>query len=100
MSKSTDPKKSDFRDLFKYHQIFCDILRELGLDEEKGPVPLQAWEGIAQAVADYSGYRVSIQTTVLTPRNEAGYMHLIEYREVAEGQPTFLYKHIIAERTK
>jgi hypothetical protein len=86
-----DPNKNDL--MFEYDAIFCDVLRDLELDEdENGPVPLQVWEGIAQAIADFSGYRISIQAAVFGPINEEGALHLIEEREVASGEPVFFRK--------
>jgi hypothetical protein len=59
---------------------------------KNGPIPLQVWEGVAQAVADFSGYRISIQAAVFGPVNEEGALHLIEEREVASGEPVFFRK--------
>jgi hypothetical protein len=96
------PNKSEVPDLiFKYDLIFCDVLQELGLDEEENsPIALQVWEGIDQAIADFSGYRISIQAAVFGPVNEEGVLHLIEEREVASGEPVFFRKPLATPSTE
>jgi len=96
-----DPNENEVDLLFKYDLIFCDLLQELGLDEEEnGPIPLQVWEGIAQAIADFSGYRISIQAAVFGPVNEKGVLHLIEEPEVASGEPVFSRKALPTPSTE
>src|SRR5262249_6157792 len=46
-----------------------DLVRDLGSPELlDGSVPLEAWMGIAQAMADASGYRVVLEAAVMKER--------------------------------
>ena len=50
----------------EYHVKFAELFAELNLydDGNDGPIPLETWLGIAQAVADASGYRVVLQAAM------------------------------------
>jgi hypothetical protein len=47
--------------LNKLHLFDCD---------NDSPSPLEVWEGVAQAIADYSGYRVVLEAAILEPTTE------------------------------
>jgi len=57
----------------KYYGQFSEILENLGLFSEfagTGPVPLEVWTGIAQALADASGYSVILKAEILDPSRD------------------------------
>jgi len=73
-----------------YHEKFAELLYNLGLLEfdNDGPVPLEVWAGIAQAVADASGCRVILQAHIIEPNGEdPNSGRIVGYREVAVGVP-------------
>ena len=80
----------------KYYSQFSQILENLGLFSEfagTGPVPLEVWTGIAQALADASGYSVILKADILEPIKEApGTCRSVEKRELAKVKPTLFVK--------
>ncbi len=72
-----------------YYFKFCDALSQLGISEDSGPIPLEVWAGLAQALADASGYRVILQASVLKadPENPQIYQR-VAHRDVAIADPT------------
>jgi hypothetical protein len=72
------------------HIRFCEILDKLlGPSEGWGgdPVPLEVWTGIAQALADASGYHFSLQAEILEPiKDSPGTFHSVGRREVAHTE--------------
>ena len=75
----------------EYQDRFAEMLYEIGLFElnNDGLLPLEVWTGIAQAVADASGLRVTLQSHVLEAASADGKSgrRSIGYREVAVGDP-------------
>src|SRR5947207_8619722 len=53
----------------KHYQYFTELFAILGLSELNNgdPVPLEVWIGLAQAIADVSGLKVSFQAATLQP---------------------------------
>jgi hypothetical protein len=65
----------------EYHDKFADILSNFRFEESE---PLEVWKGIAQALADFSGYRVSLQAAVMEPTNDGpNNLKIVSYREIA-----------------
>lgn len=56
----------------KHYCYFAELFAAIGLSEfESGnAVPIEVWLGLAQAIADVSGYRVSFQAAVLEPASK------------------------------
>jgi hypothetical protein len=63
-----------------YHSKFLEILEEVDLFE--GPVPPEVWFGIAQAIADCSGYRLVLQAAILEPTEQPKTYRTVGHREV------------------
>lgn len=80
----------------EYHSKGFEILESLGLLSEfvgTGPVPLEIWTGIAQAVADASGYCVTLKVEILEPlKDTSGIMRSVGQREVVTVEPTSFLK--------
>jgi hypothetical protein len=69
-----------------YYSNFCDLLNRVELSEWHCPVPLEVWTGIAQALADASGYRIVLQAAITEPVNDAPNTHRITgHREIARA---------------
>jgi hypothetical protein len=65
----------------EYHDKFADILSTFRFEESE---PLEVWKGIAQALADFAGYRISLQAVVMEPTNDGtNNFKIVSYREVA-----------------
>ncbi len=65
----------------EYYSKVGGILDELGLFEPNhGPVPPEIWFGIAQAIADASGYRLVLAPPILTSENNQVIRRLRESR--------------------
>jgi len=72
-----------------YYFSFLEFLAELNIPDTDCPIPLQLWTAIAQAFADASGYRVSLQAVMLEPINgEPGSYRTVGHREAASVEPT------------
>jgi hypothetical protein len=72
-----------------YYFAFWELLDRLDLPHSENPVPLTLWVAMAQAFADASGYRISLQGAVLKPRDaEQIEYRIVGYREVAGTEPT------------
>ena len=80
----------------EYHRKGFEILENLGLLSEfvgTGPVPLEVWTGIAQAVADASGYSVTLRAEILEPvKNSPGTSRTVGKRDIAIVEPTSFVK--------
>jgi hypothetical protein len=70
-----------------YHFAFIELLAQLNVPDAYSPIPLELWVAIAQAFADASGYRISLQAAVLE-QTEASDYRVVEHREVAGVEPT------------
>jgi hypothetical protein len=79
----------------EYYFKVVKFLEQAGLSEmhDSDPVPLEAWSGVAQALADVSGYRVTLQTTI-TESVETDHQtyRIIGHREVANADPSLFVK--------
>lgn len=84
-------KKTGDEIRFDYHVRFNEILEQLlGLSEGWGgdPVPLEVWTGIAQALAEASGYHFILQAEILEPiKDSPGMSRAVGRREVAKIEP-------------
>lgn len=79
---------------FKVFKVF-KFLEQAGLSEmhDSDPVPLEAWSGVAQALADVSGYRVILQTTITeSVETDHKTYRIIGHREVANADPSLFVK--------
>jgi hypothetical protein len=80
----------------EHQSQFSEILQNLGLFSEfagTGPVPLEAWIGIAQALADASGYRFTLEAAVVESVKDGSRTSLIVgRREIATVEPTLFVK--------
>ncbi len=72
------------------HSEFNAFLSEkLGFSEEDDPIPLEVCMGIAQGLADASGFRVVLQAAVLEPvEGEPNMLREIGQREVGAANPS------------
>jgi hypothetical protein len=74
-----------------YHFRFWEILDKLGLLSEGcggDPVPLEVWTGIAQALADASGYHFILQAEILEPiKDSPGMYRSVGRREISNIEP-------------
>jgi len=73
-----------------------DVVRDLGSPElVDGSVPLEAWMGIAQAIADASGYRVVLEGAVMKELNDnPGTFQIVGHVEIAAAEPTLFHTDI------
>lgn len=71
-----------------------EIVRDLGTPELiDGSVPIEAWMGIAQAMADASGYRVVLGAAVMKEKDDnPDVFQTVGYVEVAAAEPTVFCK--------
>jgi hypothetical protein len=80
----------------EYYCKGSKILGNLGLFSElesKGPVPLEVWTGIVQALADASGYRIILQAAILEPIEDSpDMMRTVGQREIVTVEPTLFVK--------
>ena len=51
----------------EYYQTFIDFANRLGISERQGIVPMEIWKGLAQALADCSGYTIVLQVDIIVP---------------------------------
>lgn len=72
------------------HTEFNTFLSEqLGFSEEDAPIPLEVCMGIAQGLADASGFRVVIQAAILEPiEGEPNRLQEVGHREVGAADPS------------
>ena len=58
----------------EYRIKFSELFEDLNLHDggHDGPIPLETWMGVAQAMADASGYRVVLQAVIVQPTGGAG----------------------------
>lgn len=89
-------KETGFEVMEEYHVQFGEILENLGLFSGfagTGPVPLEVWTGIAQALADVSGYSVILAAEILEPiKDSLGMSRSVGKREIAKLEPTLFVK--------
>jgi hypothetical protein len=81
----------------QYYLKFCDLLNELNLydDGKDGPITLETWMGIAQAIADASGYTVTLQAALTEPLpNDASTGRITGLRDVAVAEPMLFIKTV------
>jgi len=81
----------------QYYLKFCDLLNELNLydDGKDGPITLETWMGIAQAIADASGYTVTLQAALTEPLpNDASTGRITGWRDVAVAEPMLFIKTV------
>jgi hypothetical protein len=72
-----------------YYFAFFEFLAKINLSDNDCPIPLKLWTAIAQALADASGYRISLQAVMLEPINgEPGSYGFVGHREAASVEPT------------
>lgn len=72
-----------------YYLMFSNVLDQLGVSEDSGSFPPEVWTGLAQAVADASGYRVILQAAVLKVSSEApNISERVAHRDVTIADPT------------
>jgi hypothetical protein len=79
----------------EYHVKFSELFAELNLydDDNDGPIPLEIWLGVAQAVADASGYRVILQGAIFQPDlDDPSLEHVVGHREIGKADPTLFVK--------
>jgi len=85
-----------------YYLTFSDILERLGLLSQMGSdavvpqevvLPPEIWIGIAQAVADASGYRVILQADIMEPVKDAPNIYqTVGHRDVDVAEPVWFVK--------
>jgi len=74
----------------EYYDKCVELIDDLGMLEpdDDGPVPIEAWAGIAQALADASGCRVILQSHIIDADQEGpDSENVVGHREVAVGDP-------------
>jgi hypothetical protein len=80
----------------EYYWEGSAILGTLGLfsEFESGcPLPLEIWTGIVQAIADASGYRITLQAAIVEPiEDNPDMMRTVRQREIATVEPTLFVK--------
>jgi hypothetical protein len=71
-----------------YYLKMFNLLEQIGLNEPNvGPVPPEIWFGIAEAIADCSGYHVVLQAEILEPTEEPNTYRTVGRREIATADP-------------
>jgi hypothetical protein len=76
----------------EYHEHFCEVFSEHELGYEHPPAPLEVFAGIAQALADASGYRVVLQEHEITPHeSQPASFRIIGFRDAATREP-FIFR--------
>ncbi len=73
-----------------YYIMFDEILEKLGLYEGWGgdPVPLEVWTGIAEALADASGYHFILEGEISEPiEGSPGMFRKVGRREIVRIAP-------------
>jgi hypothetical protein len=79
----------------EYYDKCVELLEDLGMLEpgDDGPVPIEVWAGIAQALADATGCRVILQSHIIDAEREGPDSEkVVGYREVAVGDPFFFIR--------
>jgi hypothetical protein len=72
-----------------HYSNFSDLLHRAELSEQYGPVPLEVWTGVAQALPDTSGYRIVLQAEILEPISDAPNTYrIVGHREIASADPS------------
>jgi len=73
----------------EYYNQFLDVFIEATHESE----PLAVWQGIAQALADASAYRVVLQGAIMAPAAE-NRLVIAEWRDVSSAEPTTFVKSV------
>ncbi len=69
--------------------MFSNALDQLSVSEDSGSFPPEVWTGLAQAMADASGYRVVLQAAVLKVSSEVPNSYeTVAHRDVTITDPT------------
>ena len=79
----------------EYYVKFSELFAELNLHDygNDGPIPLEIWLGVAQALADASGYRVVLQAAIVQPSaDDPNIEHIVGHREVGVVVPMLFVK--------
>lgn len=77
----------------RHHICFAELLEAVGLSEFTKPIPVEIWRGVARAIADASGYRVTMDAPILEPvSGNPDQDRIIGYRAVASVDPTLFVK--------
>ena len=83
--------------MIDYYSRCSEFLASIGLHSELDngeSIPLEIWVGLAQALADASGYRVNLQAQVLEPVSDPNRFKLAGLREMATVLPHHFVKAI------
>jgi hypothetical protein len=75
-----------------YYYAAWDSLAALGLIEDDGPVPPVIWKGVAQAVADISGYRVVLEALQLDRAKAEVIEQAVQYKKATIAEPTLFFR--------
>lgn len=82
--------------MLDYYKKCAELLGKLGIWSElegQGGIPLEIWTTLAQVLADASGYRLSLQATILQPSmDKANTWDTVGHREIAVVEPTHFVK--------
>jgi len=85
----------------EFHEKFCYVFGRHGLGYSDPSVPLAVWMGVAQAMADASGYAIAIQVTKVKPDDEKpDTSRFIGYRQVAVLDPLLFVETETADTDK
>jgi hypothetical protein len=74
----------------EYYCKLWDFLDQLGICEltTNFPIPPESWKGIAQGLADVSGYRVVLQRAVMEScADNSGGTRVIDYQAAIVAEP-------------
>jgi len=72
----------------EWHEKFCHVFGRHGFGYGDPPVPLAVWQGVAQAMADASGFAIAIQVTVVEADQEDPHLsRCVGHRSVALLEP-------------
>jgi hypothetical protein len=89
VEETSDELTEDHR--IKFSELFEQLnLYDGGVD---GPIPVETWVGVAQAMSDASGYRVVLQAAILEPAgNDPNIDRIIGHREIVRADPTLFVR--------
>jgi hypothetical protein len=66
----------------------CEFLADRGIGYGYAGVPIEIFKGVLRAVADASGYRIVLQTSIVEPVENSDVMRTVGHREIANLEPT------------
>ena len=72
----------------EYYQHAYDFPSRVGLSEYEVCIPMEIWAGIAQAIADASGYTVQLRAELLEPGKRTDEYVSVGQRVVFNASPT------------